>query len=452
MKIMKQMILITISFLNLSISHAATFYVDPLRGNMANDGSISAPWKTFAEVISSNLITTKDKTGVILNPNAPIKPGDKIVLRTGYHGFIQIKNAFNDNYITVVAAANQKPSISGLEVMSAKNWNFSNLTISPSFSSTALTGKSIVTIGENNFLGKCYNIVLSNSHIYSFDDAKVTSATDWLTKLTNAKEGIILGRYGANLHSINNYINNVSFGIEVMSPNSKARANIITDFSKDGIRTLANNLLIENNVIKNNYVIDGNHPDGIQGFSFNPKLVLSNISLVGNIILNRDKKENIYSAILPVFPTYSGTMQGIGFFDGPIEKIQVDNNVIMSFAWPGLSLYDSNNGAITNNIVFTPLQIDKIASRITFGSKNKGGNNTNTLSNNFAHDYIIANSIALTKADNKRLLKGIGRLTFTDKLTLRISNINTLYGAIHPVSNQPRISESFMLNGTASLF
>jgi hypothetical protein len=452
MKIIKQMILITISFLNLSISHAATFYVDPIRGNMANDGSISAPWKTFAEVISSNLITTKDKTGVILNPNAPIKPGDKIVLRTGYHGFIQIKNAFNDNSITVVAAANQKPTLSGLEVMSAKNWNFSNLTISPSFSSTALTGKSIVTVGENNFLGKCYNIVLSNSHIYSFDDAKVTSATDWLTKLTNAKEGIILGRYGASLHSINNYINNVSFGIEIMSPNSKVRANIITDFSKDGIRTLANNLLIENNVIKNNYVIDGNHPDGIQGFSFNPKLVLSNISLVGNIILNRDKKENIYSAILPVIPTYSGTMQGIGFFDGPIEKIQVDNNVIMSFAWPGLSLYDSNNGAITNNIVFTPGQINTIASRITLGSKNNGGNNTNTLLNNIAHDYIVESSLGLTRSGNKTIAPGTGKVLFTDRLNLRIADINTLYGATHPVSNQPRISESFMLNGTPSIF
>lgn len=452
MKTIKQIILITVGFLSLSISQAATFYVDPIKGSMANNGSISNPWKTLEEVINANLITTKDKKGAVLNPNAPIKSGDKIILRNGYHGFVQIKNAFNDKYITVIAAAKHKPTLSGLEVISAKNWQFSNLTISPSFSNTALTAKSIVTIGENNFFGRCYNIILSNSHIYSFDDTQVTTAVDWLAKLTNAKEGIILGRYGKNLQSINNYINNVSFGIEMISPNSKAQANIITDFSKDGIRAVANDLLIENNVIKNNYVIDGNHPDGIQGFSFNPKLVLSNISLVNNIILNRDKKENIYSAILPVIPTYSGTMQGIGFFDGPLENIQVDNNVIMSFAWPGLSLYDSNNGTITNNIVFTPAQINKVASRITLGSKNNGGNNTNTLSNNIAHDYIIESSLGLTSSGNQTIAPGTGETLFTNRLTLRITDINTLYGAVHPVSNQPRISDNFMLNGIGSIF
>jgi parallel beta-helix repeat protein len=145
-------------------------------------------------------------------------------------------------------------------------------------------------------------------------------------------------------------------------------------------------------------------------------------------------------------------MQGIGFFDGPLESIRIENNVIMSFAWPGISLYDSNNGTIINNILFTPAQIDKVASQITLGSKNNDGNNSNTLTNNTAYDFIISNSTLLTRSGNKTILPGTGKNLFTNSLNLRITDINALYGDLHPVSNQPRINANFMLNGTSSIF
>jgi hypothetical protein len=462
MKTIVQIILIISGLFSLSVSKATSFYVDPINGKvdavtgkMIGDGSVTNPWHTLEEVINANLIETKNRDGAVINQGAPIKAKDRIILKSGYHGFIQIKNAFNDAFITVIAGLKQKPTISGLEIMSAKNWHFSKLTISPAFSNSEMTSNAIVTIGENNFLGNCSHINITDSHIYSFDDMQVVSGSDWLMKLTDAKEGIIMGRHARNLQTVNNYINNVSFGIQIRSPDSKIRGNIITDFSKDGIRALSNNIAIDDNVIKNNYVIDENHPDGIQGFSLNQKTTLANITMTGNIILNRDKKENIYSSFLPDYPLYSGTMQGIGFFNEPINNIQAKDNIIMSFNWQGLAFYGSTNGQIINNTVFTPAEITNSTTRyaeITLKSKNIDGNINNIMIDNVAHGYKVNHSTGLIKSGNKKIAAGSGKSLFMANLKMKIDEINNKYGVLHPVSNQPRIDEDFLLSGVSSIF
>ena len=66
---------------------AQTFYVDPENGSMNNDGSAAAPWRTLAEVVASKLVR--------------IKGGDTILLRSGYHGEVQLSGAYNDEVVTV---------------------------------------------------------------------------------------------------------------------------------------------------------------------------------------------------------------------------------------------------------------------------------------------------------------------------------------------------------------
>jgi hypothetical protein len=443
-----QMMLITVGLFYFSISNATNFYVDPIKGNMAGDGSAMNPWRTLEEVINSRLIETKDVLGTVINQGAPIKAGDTVFLRSGYHGFIQIKNAFNNAHITVTAGYNEKPTLSGLEVMSAKNWKFSRLTISPVFSNTGIKQSSIVTIGENNFLGDTSNIYVTDSNIYSFNESPETlTCTDWAIK---AKTAVTMGRYAKSLYIINNYISNVSFGINIMSQYSRVQSNVISDFSMDGIRAVVNNIVIEDNVIKNNYVVNSNHPDGIQGFSFNSQISLANVSIMGNIILNRDKKINLAADVLSV-NSYSGTMQGIGFFDGPVTNIQIKNNVVMSFNWQGIGLYDSTNGQITSNTVFTPAQITNAAARVTLGSKNTSGNTNNAMMNNTAYDYIIQNSIGLVNSGNRIVTKNDGDL-FMNNLVSRLTEINTKFGKYHPIANKNRVDESFISAGIASIF
>lgn len=448
MKIFIQIVVVLLTLSQAPIIHAKKFYIDPMKGNIAGDGSANNPWKTLEEVINSRLIETKDVLGTFVNQGAPIKAGDTIVLKSGYHGFIQIKNAFNDNYITVTPAYNEKPIISGLDIISAKNWKFSRLTISPVFSAIGIKSNSIVTIGENNYLGDTSNIYLTDSSIYSFSEAPETlTSADWIAK---AKTAVTMGRNAKNLYVINNYINNVSFGINMISPYSRIQNNIITDFCMDGIRAVANNIVVEDNVIKNNYVIDANHPDGIQGFSFNPQMTLANVSVIGNIVLNRDKKINLVAGNLPV-NSYSETLQGIGFFDGPVTNIQIKNNIVMSFSWQGIGLYDSINGQIVNNTVYTPPQITNAISKLTLGSKITNGNVNNTITNNVANEYSFQNSIGLMSSVNTRIIAGNDKL-FRAGLITRLSEINSKYGKYHPVVNKPRVDDNFISIGIASIF
>ena len=71
-----------------SVLYGTVFYVDPEKGDMDNDGSAERPWRTVEQVFEHNLIQTRDTAGRLKNPQAPVKAGDTILLRSGYHGEI----------------------------------------------------------------------------------------------------------------------------------------------------------------------------------------------------------------------------------------------------------------------------------------------------------------------------------------------------------------------------
>lgn len=416
---------------------------------MTGNGSAIKPWKTLKEVIDYHLIETKNVLGGIINQGAPIKSGDKIILNSGYHGFIDIENAFNSSYIVVTAGSKQKPTLSGLKIASAKKWRFSKLSISPTFSTTGnpLPASTIVDIGKIYYLnretsGKSSYIDIIDSDIYSFNEIPETlSATDWLSKVRKA---VVLGEYATNVNIVNNYIHNNDFGIIIQSSGSRIQGNVITDFSGDGIRVSVKNTLIEDNVIKNNYHVDDNHCDAIQGYSGDPLNNLNNISMIGNIILNRDKKPNLYS--------YS--CQGIGFFDGPMLSVKALDNIVMMFSGHGISLYDLKNGQITNNIVFTPAKmsdVTNVASHIRLGSKDRGGNIDNIVTNNISHSYSII-SIGLISSGNIEIAQGTGKNLFINRLTSRLEAINTKYGQYHPVTGNVRVDSNFISSKVDSIF
>lgn len=417
------------------------FYIDPINGDMENSGTSDFPWRTLEEVIKNNMIETKDQHGMDINLGAPVHAGDTIVLRSGFHGHIQIKNAFNDKTITVISDDGADPQLAELELISAKNWKFSGLTISPAFSEKAIRTNYIVVLGDNGYLGSSSNLELINSHIFSFLEAPETlSNEDWKM----AKIGVLLGRNATSLRVRNNYIQSTEFGISSAAHESIVEGNIVTDFSKDGIRLISSSTIVKYNVVKNNYVVNGNHDDGIQGFSYNG-VDLTNSSMVGNIILNRDKKGN----------PYPGVMQGIGFFDGPFYDFLIQDNVIMSFTWQGLAIYDSVGGKIQSNFVYTPPEVgNNVGTRITLGTKNKGVEIENLLAGNAAHQYILNDGDLLENVLNLDIddMPGDSQELFMKKLNNLLGFINATYGEIHTKSAKYRINEEFMMYGSSYLF
>ena len=80
---------------------ATVFHVDPEEGKSDNDGSVGRPRKTIEEVLTRNLIQTRSPNGRVKNKRTPVKAGDTLLLRSGYHGEIYCRGAYNDDYITM---------------------------------------------------------------------------------------------------------------------------------------------------------------------------------------------------------------------------------------------------------------------------------------------------------------------------------------------------------------
>ncbi len=80
-----------------SLSHSSRFYIDPEKGSITNPGTEDGHWSSLKEVFDGNKISTRkyqtkpaDTLAPLIarNPDAPVKPGDTLILKDGYHGDI----------------------------------------------------------------------------------------------------------------------------------------------------------------------------------------------------------------------------------------------------------------------------------------------------------------------------------------------------------------------------
>src|SRR6476469_2176744 len=126
-------------------AHAGDFYIDPVNGSDAGDGSATNPWRSLQALFDDGLIETQDwpdypyQDGmqlVTVNAGAPVRAGDTIWLRSGYHGDLVIEHAYNTAPITIAVEAGQSPEVRSLRVQAAQNWIVRGLSISPSYAAT----------------------------------------------------------------------------------------------------------------------------------------------------------------------------------------------------------------------------------------------------------------------------------------------------------------------------
>ena len=75
------------------------FYCDPAKGSSDSDGSRARPWRTIEEVLAAKRIEPRDADGTCANPDAPVKPGTTVFLRSGWHGILRVPKGYNDQFI-----------------------------------------------------------------------------------------------------------------------------------------------------------------------------------------------------------------------------------------------------------------------------------------------------------------------------------------------------------------
>jgi hypothetical protein len=341
-------------------SYGSVFYVDPVKGSMAGDGSQAHPWHTFSEVVLDGLISTTPahwnpitKQNVPANPNAPVQPGDTVYLLGGNHGTVTLQGAFgaslmgfdNSDFITVAALpgtpSGQPPVISQLIIKGAGKWMFSGLTFQ-GVNTTGIYSNAVNNLPDYylvSITGPNHDIILANNTFMSTPDTSKWSIADWQMKRASGVQDV----GGTCFSVINNNFTNVGFGIQTQNAQKVLILNnAINYFTNDGIDYGSSFLSILNNTITNSVEDgDGFHRDGMQGQPYTEQTVVSYVNILNNVII-RITDPNLK------FPAY---MQGIDDFDGIYKNINIMGNIVITDTWQGISYYGASNIRIVSNIV-----------------------------------------------------------------------------------------------------
>ena len=348
-KYMRAVFLAFFSILMLNIQ-ASVFYLDPINGSMLNDGSAISPWTTLQEVFDQNLIETWSYSPLpysgasvlqTKNEGAPVKAGDTLMLRNGYHGSIFYRGIYNADYITIMNESGHQPAIGNVQISAGSKFIFDGLIISPEEAPVFYTAQ-LFFLESHSWHGPSRDIILKNCTLKGITDSAGWGLTEW-----NAVGSCI--KIAGNKSMVENCTClNIDEGINISADSCTVRNNEIINFGGDGMRGQGSYLLFENNIVKNCYDIDGNHDDGFQSFTSVGNPFIGNV-LRGNIIVNYED----------VNQPFRGTLQGIGCFDGPYVDWTIENNLVVVNHYHGISLYGAENCRIINNTV---IDIDSVHS------------------------------------------------------------------------------------------
>ena len=178
-----------------------TFYIDPVNGSPEGDGSAADPWRTLQEVLDSNLVQFYQRSESyapeseleIINEGAPVKGGDKLVLRTGYHGYITLNRFIFTEWLTIEAESGHTPVLAHFKLNGAfEKIYLKGLTIlKESYKGEGNyweaeeinynTG-SCIYLGSGDFWGKGRNVKLYGLTIKTAENTSGWSAGDWVEK------------------------------------------------------------------------------------------------------------------------------------------------------------------------------------------------------------------------------------------------------------------------------
>ena len=331
---------------------AADFYVDPQNGSMSNDGSKAKPWKTLAEVVAANLIESQKwaslpyAAGASLvpkNAGAPVKAGDTIWLMSGYHGDVDITGYYNASDITIAAAPGETPKLSHLLIRASKSWKVVGLSLSPEYAPT-YDPSTILDLDSHGYQGPVSDITVEGCTLMSKEDVSAWTMSDWDTLSANG-----ISADGDNITLRKNMLKNVNFGLSVGAKNSLVEGNVVDSFAGDGMRGLGDNTVFQYNTVKNCSDVNANHDDGFQSWSVGANDAVGTgevkgIVLRGNVIINYEDPNQ----------KFRGTLQGIGCFDGTYTDWVVENNVIITDHWHGITFLGAKNVRVVNNTVLDP--------------------------------------------------------------------------------------------------
>ena len=353
-----------------------SYYCDPVNGNMNNDGlSEATAWGSLQDAIGAK---------------KRFLPGDVIFLMNGSHGQPYLSGGNNgsgssDGYITIRPVQGQKPVIASVQLENGNYWSFDGVTFSSDGSGGNFSRDYMITT-NNTFT----NLKIINCTFHSGEDSSSWTKADWYS---NSEDAVMVR--GDYLIFNNNIITNTYFAFQMEGDYAEVKNNLIDNFGADAIRALGSHALYEGNLIRDAYVEDYgiNHDDAIQMYQ------RSNVTsgVVSDVIIRGNKIYNFADPITQAMKDdklVGYSMQGIIQTDGHSDNIIVENNLVVSDHYHGITLPGAVNCRVQNNTVMkTPTSVNPTTDAhpwIRFAKDKQG---------NFAHDCVMRNNISTFKTE-----------------------------------------------------
>jgi parallel beta-helix repeat protein len=301
-------LVVTLVLMTAAPGFAAEYWVDP-SAPMPGDGSREAPFDTIDAALES------------------AGAGDTVWLETGDYGELSISNLAPEERLTLAAAGAAEPRFARVQLQDSANVTLRGLHVVGE-----AAGALMDLDGEE--------LVVEASVLMSAPDTADWSAQDWIDRASTGIE------VSGTVNTVrDNHLLNVGYGISVSATHSLIEGNLIENFSQDGLRGLGDYTVFQYNTVKNCYAVDDHHDDGFQSWSVGDEGVgtgeVIGVVLRGNTIINYEDPNQ----------PHRGTLQGIGCFDGTFVDWVIENNVIMTDHWHGITLLGARNCTVVNNTV-----------------------------------------------------------------------------------------------------
>ncbi|WP_257670361.1 right-handed parallel beta-helix repeat-containing protein [Parapedobacter tibetensis] len=328
---------------------AVDYFVDPVSGNDSNAGtSTGNAWKNL-----DNVIATKS-----------FASGDVIYLMDGDHGVVTLKKR-NTGYVQVKKYASHSPRIRTLKVRGGAYWTFDGIDfhagtppanpannqlvhpVSPVYASSLIQ----ITKNYDDDSVPSY-LTFTHCNVYSAANTASWAIADWRENVWN---GVVIYNYAERITFDSCHVYNVNFAFAANGGFNEpgvrhivVRNSTIENFSADGLQIFCSNAHIERNIIRNAYIISGNHYDMIQGTATNTvngETVSTSVTLRRNLLIDATA-DRIANDMTP-----QGKVQGIGCFDGWFVNWRIDNNIVANNNPHGISLLGGKDSYVVNNTV-----------------------------------------------------------------------------------------------------
>lgn len=325
---------------------AATWYADPVNGSPDGDGSADAPWPGFDWIVANNKIESMKPAAYpysegdplsVRNDGAPVQPGDTILMRTGDHGDVWIVGYFNPDWVTLRAEEGHTPVLQRLLIRGGCRWRIDGVTFSKEPYATP-NAETLMYFNSHGWHGPVTDCAIENCHLYSADDSSAWTVDDWQAKAAGAG----ISASGQRITIRNCTLRNIKMGI-LAGTDCLIEHNTLTGIGHDGFRSGGDHIVWQYNRMSDFVDIDGNHDDMIQLYRG------GGVPHVDVVI-----RANLFDGRKIDGRPHTTSPQGVGCFDGPYVNCIVENNIVLTAHYHGITLNDAEGCTIINNTVLDP--------------------------------------------------------------------------------------------------